>query len=343
MLTFAEDRTARLWQISTPHSRALVGHDDLVYAARFSPDGSRLLSGSADGTARLWNIASGASQVLQGHTDLVWCVAFSADGACCLTGSRDGTVRIWNMEGCELHRLSESGAWVLSVEVAPQAPLMVSAGKDQRALIYAWDGHGPPALCAEVQHEGDVNRAVFGPGVDPLLLTASHDGHASVWRRQDKTFVRAQTFVHAEAVRSATFSPDGAWVLTACEDGIARLWSLHTGATAPALELADHNAKLFSAEFSADGRAILTTSRDGTVRKWTRDGRRVARLAAEEQAIWSAQFSPRRDWVAVCASDGIVRLLWEDSDALLTKVTMRDMLPQEAQRLAEIRAEIIGR
>jgi YD repeat-containing protein len=149
-------------------------------------------------------------------------------------------------------------------------------------------------------------------------------------------------FPHGQSVRSATFSADGEWILTACEDGMARLFRLDAPRPEAVQVFADHNAKLFSAEFSPDGQLILTTSRDGTVRLWNRAGRRVARLAAEEQAIWSAQFSPQRDWVAVSPSDGIVRLLWENSEDLYRTVVGRSLLPEEQRRLDEIKAEILG-
>jgi YD repeat-containing protein len=149
-------------------------------------------------------------------------------------------------------------------------------------------------------------------------------------------------FAHGQSVRSATFSPDGQWVLTACEDGMARLYRLDDPRPEAVQVFADHNAKLFSAEFSPDGQLILTTSRDGTVRLWDRAGRRVARLAAEEQAIWSAQFSPRRDWVVVSPSDGIVRLLWENSADLQRNIVVRSLLPEEQRRLEEVKVEILG-
>ena len=37
----------------------LRGHSDLVYAARFNRDGSRVVSAAADRTARIWDIAAG--------------------------------------------------------------------------------------------------------------------------------------------------------------------------------------------------------------------------------------------------------------------------------------------
>ena len=63
----------------------------------FSPDGTRIVSGSYDNTVRIWDTSTGEQLVvLQGHEDAVSSVAFSADGERVASASRDGTIRIWD-------------------------------------------------------------------------------------------------------------------------------------------------------------------------------------------------------------------------------------------------------
>ena len=75
-----------------------------VYAAAFSPDGARIVSGSDDNTVRVWDAASGAELlVLRGHESPIDAAAFSPDGARILSESGDGTVRVWDAaSGAEL-------------------------------------------------------------------------------------------------------------------------------------------------------------------------------------------------------------------------------------------------
>src|SRR5262245_62148243 len=78
---------------STVPAQALTtfqGHTDPVTSVCFSPDGTRLASGSRDETVRVWNARTGKEQrTLKGHTDTVTSVGFSPDGKRIASGSRD--------------------------------------------------------------------------------------------------------------------------------------------------------------------------------------------------------------------------------------------------------------
>ncbi|KAG2070981.1 WD40 repeat-like protein, partial [Suillus decipiens] len=76
----------------------LRGHTSPVSSVSFSPDGTRIVTGSRDKTVRLWDAATGqpVGEPLRGHTDSVWSVSFSPDGARIVTASSDKTVRLWD-------------------------------------------------------------------------------------------------------------------------------------------------------------------------------------------------------------------------------------------------------
>jgi len=62
----------------------------------FSPDGTRLATGSSEGVVRLWNVATRQELIgLKGHIDAVSSVVFTPDGQTLVSVSLDNNVRVW--------------------------------------------------------------------------------------------------------------------------------------------------------------------------------------------------------------------------------------------------------
>lgn len=115
---------------------------------------------------------------------------------------------------------------------------------------------------------------------------------------------------HRDGILSASFSPDGAKVITASRDNSARLWNARTGQ--PIGEPMQHRKLVRCAVFSPDGRRVLTGCFDGTVRLWdAATGEPVPGWQASHgDSVNSAAVSPHNRWAATGARDGTVRL-WD--------------------------------
>ena len=77
--------------------KTFAGHTCSVNSATFSPDGSKVLTGSLDNTAKLWDLNGNLLTTFQGHESMVWSATFSPDGAKVLTGSWDNTAKLWEL------------------------------------------------------------------------------------------------------------------------------------------------------------------------------------------------------------------------------------------------------
>jgi WD40 repeat protein len=76
----------------------------------------------------------------------------------------------------------------------------------------------------------------------------------------------ANTSLSARRVNSVTFSPDGSWILAACEDGTARLFDSTTGHLIG--KPLHHDSAVLTVAISSNGKRIATGAKNGLVRLW---------------------------------------------------------------------------
>ncbi|MGZ8939028.1 MAG: WD40 repeat domain-containing serine/threonine protein kinase, partial [Limisphaerales bacterium] len=159
---------------------ALRGHTGPILAVAYSPDGRRIVTGSADKTARVWDAETGQESFpLEGHTASVRSVAFSRDGQRIVTGSWDRTVRVWDAAtGRHLRSIAANGKEVFSVAFSPDGQRIVSGGQEEKARV--WDANSGNELFALEGHTNLVWAVAFSED-GQRIVTGSWDETAKVW------------------------------------------------------------------------------------------------------------------------------------------------------------------
>lgn len=112
---------------------------------------------------------------------------------------------------------------------------------------------------------------------------------------------------HSGYIRSAVFSPDGKYILTASNDKTAKLWDLKGNEM---ISFRGHTDMVISALFSPDGNYVLSISKDKTARIWNRSGQEVARLNGHTASVYAADFSPNGKYILTGSWDNTARL-WD--------------------------------
>ena len=213
LVVASSDGAARVWTIPTGAREAVLSlHGNQVRRARFGTNEDVVLTSSRDGTARTWKVeSSGPRAVFAGHEGAVEAAVF-LPGDRIATGGADGTVRTW------VTQLQPF------LKPAPGTPAP-EPGTDPRATI---DGkvvrlEGGVELAG---HRDDVLSVELAPD-GRRVVTASADGDARIWNALTGRTLWVLSG-HAGTVFDASFSPDGAWVVTG-GPMTAGLWLAATG------------------------------------------------------------------------------------------------------------------
>jgi WD40 repeat protein len=264
-------------------SREIGRHDGPIHAATFSPDGSRIASGSWDETVRVWTTdGSNEPVTLRGHQDNVFAVAFTPDGKRVVSGSGDRTVRVWNIEGSGKETILQGhDGSVFSVAASHDGRRVASGSADHTIRVWNSDGTGDPVVLKG--HQGDVLAVTFAPD-GRHLVSGSADKGVRLWdvsgRQPSKVIGQ-----HQASVRAVVFTHAGQRVASASRDHTVGIWRID-GVGHPLL--LRHPADLLAMAVSRDDRQLALASADNTY-LWHAYSR--APIFSNEQlldALWKA-------------------------------------------------------
>lgn len=118
-----------------------------------------------------------------------------------------------------------------------------------------------------------------------------------------------QMLKHNGPVRSVRLSPDGQSILSASDDGTARVWDWENGTlvTAPL----SHQGAVWFADFSPDGSRVVTIAADHTIRGWSvRSGMPITPSLPIDERCDRAEFLDAGQRLQVCAA-GTVLHQWD--------------------------------
>lgn len=214
------------WQ-SESYILKQASHLDATNALAYSPDGTRLITGSDDGKLKLWDVNSGFNIVtFPEHTSGVTGVAFSPNRASVLfTSSLDGSVRAWDLLRYRNFRVFTAPTRLpftcLAVDPAGE---VVAAGSHESFDIHIWSVQTGQLLDQLSGHEGPISTLAFAPN-GGSLVSGSWDRTVRIWdvfsRTQTSEPLQLQADVLSVAVR-----PDGEQVAVATLDGSLTFWSI---------------------------------------------------------------------------------------------------------------------
>ena len=263
LATASEDRTARLWDVSTgsPLSRPLK-HGGPIHSIAFAPDGASMATAGEEGIILRWDGVTGETIGPPFHFGgPVADLTFSPDGSRIIaTGA--GGFSFFDVEaGRKSHGADRPASRILAIASSQDGSVLAIASEDGGVRLV----EGPDALESGgcISPESPVSGLAFDPSGRRLLIVCL-DGTCRLWEMSTRM---AEVAVgHRTRVNCVGFRPDGDAFATACEDGTARLWETATGR--PIGEPLAHLEPMTALAFRPDGSIVATGSTDGTARLW---------------------------------------------------------------------------
>ncbi len=267
----------------------------------------------------LINIARSAYTGLVGiappHLRGTTTASFAHGGTGVISSGSDGILRAWDLAanrpawevpGARLSAVSPDGASVLGVDDTGQlAVFAVADGKSLRT----WKPVATPA--------NDVSS---------VLAWASDNAHFAAATSAGRVFLGSPTSPtlaaldpHTAVVWAVAFSPDGALLATAGDDGVTMVRDAKTGATVAQL-VDDPAAKIASIAW-LDAGQLITGDDKGFARMWNLGERKVVRRFQQSSDIYGVVIggtNPR--WLATFGNTLVVTVWDLDTGAVRSKL-----------------------
>ena len=211
----------------------LLGDYGNLHYATYSPDGSKIAAASEDCCIRIWDSKSNELIKTIKDTKSVYAVSYSNDGRRIVSRASDGSIRIWDSDNGKLLRTLE---------------------QDQ-TRAYSFDCTPP----------------IFSPD-DRFIVATLNDQYykIGIWDSESGKLVTTLTG-HTDKVTSASYSPDGHYIVSSSDDRSVRVWDSQSGILIQVFDVdKDKSYNYYSSDiiysgivsafFSPDGRHIVSSA-----------------------------------------------------------------------------------
>jgi mRNA export factor len=225
------NKQVRCWDVAqngqtTP--KAYIDHKAPVLCTAWSPDGSRVFSGSCDTTAKMWVLGTNQSGVIAQHAAPIKEIFYSAELNFVVTGSWDKTVKYWDPRTpTQAKATVQLPERCYAMDVKGQ--LVVVGTADRHVVVYDIRKPTVPFRTMQSPLKFQSRCLAAFPDASGFAL-GSIEGRVAIQHVEEKNSAKNFAFKchrHSNevyAVNSIAFHPRYGTFATAGSDGVYTFW-----------------------------------------------------------------------------------------------------------------------
>ena len=321
-----EGEIVNVWNANTAElAFEPLKHNSVVWNATFSPDGNYILTTSSDKVVNVWRASNGERVARNSRHGALYLhlndfnSAVIGDGEkYILTTSKNGSVIKWDAKTDEV-----VGAFYL-VDVSS----VVFSKNNDYTLAVGEDGYSI-SLRNNIENTSvnkeflkEITSAFFTPNGDGVLI--AYDSTVCVLDLNMENIILGP-LEHGGDVISASYDPEGKYIVTTSNDDVVRVWKTATGLIYKELKSDEWSyiGSFCSAVFSSDGNKLIFAHEDGDIYIWDTKEWKQRLYIEEDLDLKSAVFSSDGKYILVATEDD-VRVLDAENGKLVYEIEFYD-------------------
>lgn len=313
-----------------------LSHTDYVTSVAWSPDSTRLVSGSYDTTVKVWDALKGTLIIIyqgpEGHTDVVTCVSWSPDGKYIASGSWDATIKVWDVSAGKLHTTYQSGAKAVNaVGWSYDSKYIASGSSEPKNILRAvkiWNIMTGQEILQYANDYYNIHAVAWTLNTNDLIATGTDYNRVYLqdFKKNTTMLIYADCLDDVNTLAWAPLSLDKFYIASGSGpydptsslsdnnvgDTTVRIWDASTGQTIFVYK--GHPRSVLSLSWSPNGKYIASGGADKTVQVWVPfTGQLIARYTAHANDVEAVAWSPDGQYIASGSFDHTVHI-WQMHD-----------------------------